>query len=634
MKHKVLTLLVFLVFSSFSIAQEASVYSAYTISSNLKDHANAVVRYNDVAINIESFDKIVYTNTHVVTILNKAGNTKTGTTVYYDENINIKKLEARIFNASGAEIKKIKKKDFEDVSAVPGGTLYSDSRVKYLKYTPTTYPYTVHFITEVEYETTAYLSGWSPVEGFHISTEQSSYKVTNNSDVALKVLTKNLEAYEITTHGKYHYSVKNIKALQPEVYGPQFSTYTPMVKVALKSFVMNGVEGVNNNWNDFGAWIDNSLLNGTEELPDAIKKDIQNLTAGVTSNIDKARLVYKYMQDKTRYISVQVGIGGWKPMLAEDVDRLGYADCKGLSNYTKALLDAAGVTSYYAIIYGDRNIRNINKDFSGAEGNHAVLCIPDANGVYTWLECTSQTDPFGFIANWTDDRDALVITPQGGKIVHTTSYSEKESVQDTKAEVVLNGNGTINGNVTITTTGYQYALHEGIQNRPVREHDLYFKNHWDYINNLSVTDINFTNNKDVVVFTENATVNATSYAQKSGSRLLVIPNMFNRVTYTPTRYKNRTLDFEIQRGFTDVDTFIITLDDAYSVEAMPEPVNITNKFGSYSAAITIDAAGKLLYKRTYMLRKGFYPKEDYASYRAFIASIVKHDKAKMVLVAK
>lgn len=634
MKHKVLTLLVFLFSSSFSIAQEASVYSAYTISSNLKDHANTVVRYNDIAINIESFDKIVYTNTRVVTILNKAGNTKTGTTVHYDENINIKKLEARIFNASGAEIKKIKKKDFEDISAVPGGTLYSDSRVKYLKYTPTTYPYTVHFIAEVEYETTAYLSGWSPVEGFYISTEQSSYKVTNNSDVALKVLTKNLEPYEITTHGKYHYSVKNIKALQPEAYGPRFSTYTPMVKVALKSFVMNGVEGVNNDWNDFGAWIDNSLLNGTEELPDAIKKDIQNLTAGVTSNVDKARLVYKYMQDKTRYISVQVGIGGWKPMLAQDVDRLGYADCKGLSNYTKALLDAAGVTSYYAIIYGDRNIRNINKDFSGAEGNHAVLCIPDANGVYTWLECTSQTDPFGFIANWTDDRDALIITPQGGKIVHTTSYSEKESVQDTKAEVVLNGNGTIKGNVTITTTGYQYALHEGIQNRPVREHDLYFKDHWDYINNLSVTDINFTNNKDVVVFTESATVNATSYAQKSGSRLLVIPNMFNRVTYTPTRYKNRTLDFEIQRGFTDVDTFIITLDDAYSVEAMPEPVNITNKFGSYSAAISVDAAGKLIYKRTYMLRKGFYPKEDYASYRAFIASIVKHDKAKMVLVAK
>ena len=56
-----------------------------------------------------------------------------------------------------------------------------------------------------------------------------------------------------------------------------------------------------------------------------------------TDPIEKAKIVYKYMQEKTRYISVQVGIGGFKPMLAKDVDRLGYGDCKALSNYTKAL---------------------------------------------------------------------------------------------------------------------------------------------------------------------------------------------------------------------------------------------------------------------------------------------------------
>ncbi len=55
------------------------------------------------------------------------------------------------------------------------------------------------------------------------------------------------------------------------------------------------------------------------------------------------------MQDKTRYISVQIGIGGWKPMLADDVNKLGYGDCKGLTNYTKALLEAVDVPSYYTL---------------------------------------------------------------------------------------------------------------------------------------------------------------------------------------------------------------------------------------------------------------------------------------------
>jgi hypothetical protein len=82
---------------------------------------------------------------------------------------------------------------------------------------------------------------------------------------------------------------------------------------------------------------------------------------------------------------VQVGIGGWKPMLAGDVDRLGYADCKGLSNYTKALLKEIGVESNYAVIYGGRDIKSMDNEFSSVEGNHVVLCIPN-DEKYIWLE--------------------------------------------------------------------------------------------------------------------------------------------------------------------------------------------------------------------------------------------------------
>ncbi len=41
------------------------------------------------------------------------------------------------------------------------------------------------------------------------------------------------------------------------------------------------------------------------------------------------------MQGKTHYISIQVGIGGYQPFLASDVDRLNYGDCKALVNTHK-----------------------------------------------------------------------------------------------------------------------------------------------------------------------------------------------------------------------------------------------------------------------------------------------------------
>ncbi|MCK8480845.1 DUF3857 domain-containing protein [Psychroserpens algicola] len=633
MPLRLLLTLVLMSFSTIAIAQDDALLDASTIPLDLKIKANAVIRYDQVTIEVKSYDKFIYKQTQIVTVLNAQGDSKPGTYVHYNKNIDVNSLEARVYDSRGEEIKKIRKNDFLDVSAVSGGTLYSDSRVKYLDYTPINYPYTIRFETEVVYHSTAFLPSWMPIDGFYCSTEFSEYKIINESDVAIKVKSSNVDDFNIEQHSDYHFSAKNLKSLKPEAYSPSFQTFAPKVKVALTKFRMEGVDGANNTWEDFGKWVHDELLAKTEVLPIEVITEVKELTKDATTDYDKAKLVYEYMQNKTRYISVQVGIGGWKPMLAGEVDRLGYADCKGLSNYTKALLKEIGVESNYAIIYGDRGIRNIDKEFSSVEGNHAVLCIPnDEKDI--WLECTSQTNPFGFTAGFTDDRDALLITSEGGKIVHTTVYPTETNLQDTKATINLTNNGSISADVVIKTYGYQYALHEGVQNKPLRDQKLNLKEYWDYINGLSVDAIVYDNDKDNVVFTETAKVTSSSYATKSGKRFLVQPNAFNRVTGIPTRYKNRTLDFEIDRGFTDTDEFIIKIDPTLKIEAMPDDVSISNAYGSYQFSLEKISENELLYKRKYVLNKGYYPKEDYKAFRAFISQIVKHDKTKIVLISK
>ncbi|OUS00458.1 hypothetical protein A9Q86_10830 [Flavobacteriales bacterium 33_180_T64] len=633
MTFRLLTTAVFMLFTTLAIAQKDDVFDSSTIPLDLKIKANAVVRYDNVNIEVKAYDKFVYTNKRIVTVFNAQGNSKLDAVAHYDDNINIGKLEVRIYNANGKEIKKIRKNDFQDVSAVSGGTLYSDSRVKYLDYTPISYPYTMLFETEIVYNSTAFLPKWQPINGFYCSTEFAEYNILNESGIDIKLKSSNFENYAIETLSDFHFKAKHLKALKREAYSPSFKTFAPHLKAALTEFDMEGVKGVNNTWEDFGKWMYDELLSGTEALPSEVVSEVKELTKTSTTDIEKAKIVYEYMQNKTRYISVQVGIGGWKPMLAGDVDRLGYADCKGLSNYTKALLDEVGVTAHYAVIYGDRNLVSIDAEFSATEGNHVVLCIPNEEE-NVWLECTSQTNPFGFIASFTDDRDALLITPEGGKIVHTTTYPTEDNLQATKATISLANDGSISADVTIKTYGYQYALHEGVQNKPLREQQLDLKEYWDYINNLSIEKVTYNNDKDTVVFTEKAKVSSSSYATKSGKRFLFQPNAFNRVTRIPTRYKNRTLDFEIERGFTDKDEFSIKIDPSLAIEALPNDVTISNQYGSYNFSIEKITENELLYKRTYILNKGYYPKEDYKAFRDFISEIVKHDKTKIVFISK
>ncbi|MEH6535384.1 MAG: DUF3857 domain-containing protein [Psychroserpens sp.] len=617
-------------FSSIIFAQDDDLFKAYETPSELLVKTNAVIRYNDVVVEVDDYNRFTLRKKRIVTIFNKQGISDQGTVVSYNKNRIIKTLEARIYDENGNEIKKYKKGDFEDVSAVSGGTLYSDNRLKYLDYTPIDYPYTIELEVEVDYKSTAFFPGWRPIEGFYASTQHSEYRIINNSDTEIKLKASNFEDYNIEKHSEYHYSAKNLSSLKPEAYSPSFETFAPILKVAMVEFEMEGVRGINNNWEDFGQWMHDKLLSGTEALPSGIKTEIKELTKNASTDLEKARIVYNYMQDKTRYISVQVGIGGWKPMLAEDVERLGYADCKGLSNYTKALLNEVGVEAHYAVIYGGSSIMSVDKEFSATEGNHVVLYVPNEEK-NIWLECTSQTNPFGFIASFTDDRDALLITPEGGKIMHTTTYKTEDNLQTTHADVQLLLDGSIKGNVTIQTKGYQYALHEGVQNDPLREQELYFKNYWDYINNLSVENIVFDNDKDAIVFTEKVKVSSSSFAKKSGKRLLFQPNLFNRITNIPTRYETRTLDFEIERGYTDEDEFVIKIDPALKIEAMPKPVEISNQFGVYKFSIEKRSENELVYKRTQVLNKGYFPKEDYDDFRSFMSAIVKHDKTKVVL---
>lgn len=614
-----------------SMAQEAHLYEASTVPFELRIKSNAVVRYNQVYIKVNAYDNLTYRNTRIVTVFNEVGISDQGTVEMYNKNRQIKSLEARIYDADGKEIKKFRKNDFEDVSAVSGGTLYSDNRIKYLNYTPTKYPYTIKYEVEMQYKSTAFLPSWRPIEGFYVSTENSEYEIVNESDTQVKIKTKNFDNYEIQKLGEFHYSAKNLKSIKPEDYSPSFRNIAPELRAALVDFDMEGVRGINTNWKQFGKWIHDELITGTETLPETVKSEIKRLTENASSDLEKAKIVYQYMQDKTRYISVQVGIGGWKPMLANDVERLSYGDCKGLSNYTKALLNEVGVEAYYAVIYGGRDLVSFDKEFSATEGNHAVLYLPmeDQN---VWLECTSQSNPFGYIANFTDDRDALLITPEGGKIVHTTVYPVETNIQNTKAVLSLLVNGDMTGEVEIRSYGFQYALHEGIQDKPSRDQTLYFKNYWDYLNNLSVEQIQFNNDKDSVVFTENVKLSTEGYATKTGNRLLFQPNAFNRYTQIPTRYKNRTLDFEIERGFTDTDEYIINIDPTFEIEAMPNAIEISNKFGSYSFSIEKVSDSQLLYKRTHILNKGYYPKEEYTDFRSFMSEIVKHDKSKIVLI--
>ena len=630
-KEHLIYVLFLVTFLSFS---QEKFYTSINIPANLTKNANAVIRYSDIKIALESSSEMVITEKRIVTVLNKQGNNAVDAFVHYDDNVKIKELEVHVYSEFGAQINRIKKNDFKDVSAVDGGTLYSDSRVKYLEYTPIAYPYTIEFICETETKNTAFIPSFSPVSESFVSVENSEYSIVFPSTLDVRIKEKNIDSFQIEkeeTAGQIVYKAKNIEAYKPEEYGPAFFNMAPKVLFATKQFTLEGVYAEVDDWETFGKWMYNDLISDTHDLPETTITAVTNLVKDETDPIEKAKKIYQYVQDKVRYISVQVGIGGWKPFNASEVDKLGYGDCKALTNYTMALLKAVNVPSNYSVVYAGSTQRCLDKDFASVQGNHVILSIPN-NEDTVWLECTSQKLPFGFIGDFTDDRDVLVITPDGGKIQHTKKYATKENIQQTTGSCIVSTSGDIKVKVNVSSQGIQYDDKYWLETETERDLDTYYKKRWKYINSLSINKINISNDKNAITFIEEVDFEAPNYSKIVGNRMLLPLNVLNRNSHIPDRYRERKQPLIIKRGFEDRDEVEINLPSGYTIEAPPEDIVINNKFGSYEAKYTVKDAATIIYNRTFVVNDGEYLKEDYEPFRLFYKEVTKQDNAKVALI--
>src|SRR5690606_2377345 len=367
-------------------------------------------------------------------IVNEKGLNDLDLSIVYDKFSKLKNLEFKIYNRKGELVKTYKEKDFTDSSLADGFSILTDNRIKSLNPAYFDYPLYTKFDYEREEENTIHIPPFSPIQSSDDRVVQASYQLTFPKGFSIKKTEKNLTDYKIVAEENQNsisYKVSNLIAPEYEELNVRYTNLLPLVRFSNNMFSLGNVKGKADNWNEFGVWYYDNFLKGLDQLPENTIAKMKDLTKDAKSDIEKAQIVFEYMQNNTRYISVQVGLGGWKPFPAKDVDKLGYGDCKALTNYTKSLLESVGVKSYYTIIHASDYIRDIDENNISLQGNHVLLTLPTSNG-NLFLECTSQKIPFGYLGSSTENRKALVIKPEGAYFVDTHSTKEDKNVLKAK----------------------------------------------------------------------------------------------------------------------------------------------------------------------------------------------------------
>lgn len=624
-------LLIMLMSASFQFASAQGAYDVAKIPEALKKDASAVIRNEEQFLDVKGLSSAQYDYKMAITVLNKSGDHFAELQQVYDRFENIYNIKATLYDAAGKKIKDYKSSDIKDQSLISNFSIFDDNRMKSLSFVSLNYPYTVEYSFSKDFKGLLYFPSWRDIKGYGISVEKSNYILQKNKNYQLRFLTStNLktDSAVVADKVKYQWKSENVAALVSEPLNAGIDNISAWVKVSPNEFEYDGSKGNFSNWESFGSWAYN-LNEGGNKLPDATKAIVQNLIKDAKTPKDKIRILYNYLQQNTRYVSVQLGIGGFRPILAEKVAQVNYGDCKALSNYMKALLNEAGIQSNLIII--GNGTPSLNRNYSSiGQANHMILCVPLANDT-TFLECTNQYTPMGFIGHDNGDRDVLMVTEKGGKIVHTPAYGLKDNYQIRKTQIDLAEDGTAMLSLKSTYSNAQFEDHLAMTLlEPVEQRKRIIQNSDVPVAELISYKYNQTD-KTLPVITEELNFKTNQVFTRSGDKVFLMINQINRRENVPLKVENRKTYFAtVAYDYTDNDEINFTLPKGYGVEFLPKDISISSEFGTYSAKF-ITKGNTITYVRTQSMVGKTYPPEKYNEYVDFYKKVYQADKQKAIL---
>jgi hypothetical protein len=630
MKYSILFLFVLI---QTALSAKTTRYETSLIPDSLLKNANVVIRLDSTVYSISGPGKAVLKKHKVLTVLNRHGDSYANVYVVYDRNSKVNSISGEILNANGERLRKIKRSEISDNSLVGNYTLFQDDRYLSFEALNHTYPYTIIFDYEISYDGMVSIDRWIPIPGYNVAVEKSKFTIESNNSVNINFKPINIESVcrkEIlgkTT--KYYWEMAGEKVYEKEPFSQSSINVFPVLWSVPDKFEYEGTNGDYTNWNSFGKW-NWGLVDGKQDLPETTIKQIKSVISGVSDKKEKARLLYKYFQNKTRYVSVQMGIGGWEPFSASVVDEVGYGDCKALSNYMMSILKVAGINSIYSII-GNGKTKVKFPDFPCmGQTNHAILCVPFETDT-VWLECTSQEYPFGYIGAGNSNRYVLLITGEGGQLVKTPYFDETINVQVRKAEMIIDNKGNAKGNVTTQFSGLQFSGRFFLLNENEEDQKKWLLKNLELNSPILKSFTYIINTTTSPSITETLNVDILECANISGKRLFLKPNLMNLFSSPPAKTDIRKFDIKQGMAYTDIDSINFIIPKEYIPESVFADSTIESEFGSYSVSLKIED-NVLKYIRRVTINDGIWPAAKYDEFRDFRKKVWKADKANVVFV--
>jgi len=555
----------------------------------------------------------------VIQINNKEG-LKYGTIyIPYSAKDKISNLEVQIEKPNGELIRKIKKSEIQDVSAISDFSLYEDDYVKKIPVHYNRFPFRISYSYRISYHRFFQIADWTPIIDTDVPTLNAELQITTPLHFPVKIYRQHIEqakafANKETMTYSWKTSVPDIP--NKEVFSPSLYSLLPRVEVVPENFDY-GTPGSFSSWQSYGSW-QSKLLQQANDLPEVEKFKIKQMVSQIHSPKEKARKIYQYLQDNTRYINVTLGIGGLKPYPASYVATNKYGDCKALTNYMKALLEAAGIKAYCCDIYAGSNPRPVLDSFPSQQFNHVVLMLPLEKDT-TWIECTNSSIPFGYVGTFIQNRKTFLIDGQNSKLIHTPKLSPNQVQNECRIDYYVQPNQKCEAYYHYTFRGHGFNLFNQLYSSyPANVQEDYIR---DFLPEKDFTLKNWKlskTNREASTITLDATLEINHFGKIYGQDLAWSPIPLSLPKFEAP--KERKLPVQMNYPICSRDSIVYHFTQPMNLDKLPDSVSITNAFGSLEMQATVSDK-QLTLERHFVINGGDIDLASYPDFYQFIRTI-------------
>jgi Domain of Unknown Function with PDB structure (DUF3857)/Transglutaminase-like superfamily len=629
--------------------------SAAAVAPSYAKEVPAVVLHNEQQVSVAADGKMTITTTYAMRILTREGRAYAVAAEPYETDTGkIREMKAWLINRQG-QVKKYGKDETVDIAAADD--VYNETHVKFIFARDDADVGSVFGYQSVTEERSLFpQTDWSfqkklPGLSAALPALLSRYTLTLSAGWSATSLTFNHAKVEPVVNGStYTWELRNLPPIEPEIASPEVTSLAPRIAIGYASAQgsAGNLMGARNfaNWTDVSRWY--SELSDAQSVPDdAIAAKARELTAGAKTELDKIRAIGRYVQE-IQYISIQIGVGRYRPHSAAEVFAKRYGDCKDKATLMRAMLRALKIEAYPVLIFsGDASY--VREEWaSPSQFNHCIIAVRVSDetkaptviqhatlGRLLVFDATDENTPVGDLPDHEQNSYALIAAGGDGALARMPVTPPEANQLAREAEVNLASDGSITANVRERSVG-QSAVEERRIFRKLSRPD-YAKVIENWITRgatgAKIGKVEPSDNHADGRFALDVDFTAAGYGQLMQERLLVFkPAILSRreSLFLTSASRKHAVVLEPEAYSESVN---VKLPAGFDVDELPDPVKLDTAFGSYSTSYAV-RDGQLQFKRTFTQRAATIPPADYAAVRSFFERIRAAEQSPVVLAKK